>query len=142
MGMADRVEAARRHWNAGDLEAYLTLYDPAIRLHGLAPHPLDWVAVGDFYRTIWQSLGAEGRDGPDLTFFECLEDGDLYACRFRMSGVHRGPFLGVPATGRAYALDGITTMRFRPDHRAVIERHVTADMLGLLTQIGALPPAA
>ncbi|MFO1105148.1 MAG: hypothetical protein U1E34_03530 [Amaricoccus sp.] len=46
------------------------------------------------------------------------------------------------ATGRAYALDGITTMRFRPDHQAVLERHVTADMLGPLTQIGALPPLA
>lgn len=62
--MADRVEAARRHWNAGDLEACLTLYDPAIRLYGLAPHPLDRAAVHDFCRTTWQSLGAEGATGP------------------------------------------------------------------------------
>ena len=97
--MAARLEAARQRWNAGDLAGYLTLYDASIRLHGYAPEPFDKAAVVAFYETIWAALGAEGRAGPQLDFFETVEEGDRYACRFVMSGVHRGPFLGVAATG-------------------------------------------
>jgi len=57
-----------------------------------------------------------------------------------MSGIHRGPFLGVPATGRPYSLGGITMMRFAGDR--VIERWSSADMLGLLVQVGAIPAPA
>ena len=140
--MTDRVEEARRSWNAGDLAGYLTLYDPAIRLHGYAPDPFDKVAVTSFYELLWASLGYEGRPNPQLDFFETLENGDLYSCRFMMTGVHRGPFLGAPATGRSYALNGITILRFAPEHGTVVERFSSADMLGLLVQIGALPPPA
>ena len=38
--MAERVEAARACWNAGDLPGYLTLYDASVRVHGFAPQPL------------------------------------------------------------------------------------------------------
>ena len=47
--MADRVEEARRSWNAGDLAGYLSLYDPSIRLHGYGPAPFDKAAVTEFY---------------------------------------------------------------------------------------------
>jgi len=70
-----------------------------------------------------------------------MVDGDRYACSFTMSGVHRAAFMGVPATGRAYALGGITMMRFRGGR--VVERWSCADMLGLMIQLGAVaPPAA
>ena len=140
--LTHRVEEARRSWNAGDLAGYLSLYDRAIRIHGFAPDPFDKAAVTSFYETIWASLGDEGRPNPQLDFFETLENGDLYSCRFMMSGIHRGPFLGVPATGKSYALNGITILRFGPGHRTVVERFSSADMLGLLVQIGALPPPA
>jgi hypothetical protein len=55
-----------------------------------------------------------------------------------MSGIHRGPFLGVPATNKPYVLPGITIMHFKGGN--VIERWSTADMLGVLVQIGAFPP--
>ena len=69
-----------------------------------------------------------------------LEQGDLYCCRFTMSGVHQGEFMGVPATGRPYALAGITVMRFG-DAGTVVERWSTADFFGLFMQLGAFPPA-
>ena len=59
-----------------------------------------------------------------------------------MTGVHTGPFLGVPATGKSCVLNGITILRFEPEHRSVVERFSSADMLGLLVQMGALPPPA
>jgi len=67
-----------------------------------------------------------------------LAEGDRYCCRFTMSGVHKGPFLGVPATGKSYVLPGITIMHFAGGK--VIERWSSADMLSVLVQIGAMPP--
>jgi predicted ester cyclase len=136
--MVRNVETARQHWNRGNLAGYLELYDPAIKLHGYSPEPLDKAAVKTFYETIWSSLGAEGKPNPQLEFHEILCNGGLYCCRFTMSGIHRGPFLGIAATGRPYALPGITIMRFGGDKRTVVERFSCADMLGLLVQVGAI----
>jgi predicted ester cyclase len=137
--MAERVEAARACWNAGDLPGYLMLYDASIRLHGYGPEPFDKAAVVGFYEAIWAALAADGRPNPELEFFETVEEDDRYACRFVMRGVHCGPFLGVAATGRPYALGGITLMRFGVSG-TVVERFSCADMLGLMIQLGALPP--
>ena len=136
--LAARVEAARQRWNAGDLPGYLSLYDDAIKLHGYTPEPMTKPAVTGFYQMIWATMAAEGKPNPTLTFHEVLTDGDLYSCRFTMAGVHQGPFMGVPATSRPYVLPGITIMRFAGS--TVVERWSSADMLGVLVQIGAVPP--
>ena len=128
-----RVEEARQRWNAGDLAGYLTLYDESIRLHGYAPEPMTKAAVVAFYQQIWASFGSP----PALAFHETMADGDLYCCRFTMTGQHNGPFMGTPATGRAVVLPGITMMRFSGGR--VIERWSSADFLGLMMQIGAIP---
>ena len=51
-----------------------------------------------------------------------------------------GRCLGVSPTGRDVALPGITVLHFQ-DGRCV-ERWSCADMLGVLVQIGAVPPPA
>jgi predicted ester cyclase len=140
MDMAARVERARRDWNAGDLSGYLSLYDEAIRLHGYTPEPMTKQAVTGFYQMVWATMAAEGKPNPTLTFHEVLTDGELYSCRFTMAGVHKGPFMGLPATGKPYVLPGITIMRFSGE--TVLERWSSADMLGVLVQIGAVPPPA
>ena len=137
---ADLVERARQRWNAGDLPGYLDLYSDDVRLYDAAPEPLDKEAIAGFYATIWSALGQPGLPNPRLEFHEVLVDGDLCSCRFTMTGEHRGEFLGVPATGRPYQLPGITIMRFRGEQ--VVERWSSADFLGLLVQIGAVPAPA
>ena len=137
---AENAERARQRWNAGDLPGYLELYAEDIRLHGLAPEPLDKPSVTGFYQQFWSAMGAPGRPNPELRFHEQLLDGDLFSCRFTVSGEHRDDFMGVPATGRRYALEGITIMRFRGDQ--VTERWTTADFLGLMVQLGAVPAPA
>jgi len=122
-------------WNAGDLDGYLELYDPAIRLHGYSPEAMDRTAVAGFYAGIFAAFS-----GCTLTLHETFADGDRLVCRFTLKGRHDGPFLGVPATGRDIALPGITVLHFRDGH--CIERWSCADMLGVLVQIGAVPPPA
>lgn len=139
--MGENIDALNRAgaaWNAGDLDAYLSLYDPAIRLHGYSPEPFDKAGVREFYATIFAALpGADG-GAPRLTFLDIFESGDRVACRFEMAGVHKGAFMGVKPTGRAFVLPGITVLQFR--NGKAIERWSNADMLGLLVQLGAVPP--
>jgi hypothetical protein len=136
----ERVEQARQRWNAGDLPGYLEVYAEDLRFHGVEPDPMDKPTVTAFYQQFWSALGAPGRPNPELHFHEHLVDGDLYSCRFTVSGEHRGTFMGVPATGRPYVFEGITIMRFRGDQ--VVERWTTADFLGLMVQLGAIPAPA
>jgi len=48
--------------------------------------------------------------------------------------------MGVPATGRPVALPGITILNFGGPR--VLERHSSADMLGLRVSLGAVPAPA
>ena len=137
---AERAERARQLWNAGDLPGYVQVYADDLRFHGLDPDPMDKPSVIGFYQQLWSALGAPGRPNPHLHFYETLADGDLYSCRFAVSGEHRGDFMGVAATGRPYVLEGMTIMRFRGDK--VVERWTTADFLGLMVQLGAVPAPA
>jgi predicted ester cyclase len=91
--------------------------------------------VRGFYQGIFSAFGA-----PKLEFYEVLCDGDVAAIRFTMTGRHVDEFMGVPASGTAIALPGITILHFRADR--VIERFSQADMLGLLVQMGAVPAPA
>jgi predicted ester cyclase len=134
----DALDRAVACWNAGDLYGYLSLYDASIRLHGYSPEPMDKAGVGEFYRMIFATLTEAGKPGPKLEILDVMEEGDKIACRFAMSGVHNGPFLNVPATGQNYVLPGITILKFRDG--VTVERWSNADMLGLLVQIGAVPP--
>jgi predicted ester cyclase len=135
--LAAQVERARQCWNSGDLDGYLALYHDDIKLHGYSPEPMRKSGVRAFYEVVCASLGEAGRPNPTLEFLEVMTNDDLYCCRFTMSGLHRGPFLGVLATGRPYSIGGITMMRFSGTR--VIERWSNADMLGLLVQVGAIP---
>src|SRR5690348_16854017 len=89
------LDQAVARWNAGDLDGYLELYDPTVRLHGYSPEPMDRGEVSAFYQGIFAAF-----PGCRLTVHETFGDGARIGCRFTLSGRHEGPFLGVPATGR------------------------------------------
>jgi steroid delta-isomerase-like uncharacterized protein len=129
------VRRAMEAWNAGDLSGYLELYDDGIKLHGYSPAPLDKTTVRAFYEAIFAAF-----DSRQLEFHEVFSSGESLVIRFTMTGAHKGEFMGVPATGKAIALPGITILHFT-DGRCV-ERWSSADMLGLLVQLGAVPAPA
>ena len=130
------AQNAAARWNAGDLDGYLQLYAPSIQVHGLGPQPLNREELAGFYQMVWAAF-----PGSTLTFHDVLESaGDRLTVRFNMTGDHNGNFMGVPATGNAVTLDGISILQMR-DGRC-IERWTSADMLGLLQQLGAVPAPA
>ena len=67
-----------------------------------------------------------------------IADGDRVVQRVTVRGTHEGVFLGIPPTGRTVAFAAIDINRAGPDGRFV-EHWSSADMLGLLQQLGALP---
>jgi steroid delta-isomerase-like uncharacterized protein len=62
-------------------------------------------------------------------------DGDRHADRWVMTGTHRGPLFGLPATGRAVRVEGATFTRLGADGLVVEDVHLT-DVAGLMAQLG------
>lgn len=66
-----------------------------------------------------------------------VADEDKIVAYTTLSGTHKGPFFGVPATGKAVQVKEIDIVRMRDGK--MVEHWGVADMLTLMDQIGALP---
>jgi predicted ester cyclase len=64
-----------------------------------------------------------------------IAEGEFVVNNFRLQGTHRGPFLGVPESGKRVDVEGVTILRFR-DGKCV-ERWSQTDVMGVMRQIGA-----
>jgi steroid delta-isomerase-like uncharacterized protein len=126
------LERAAIRWNADDVDGYLKLYRDDAVLHGYAGVEPGIESIRSFYRAFFDAFPASKLELQDV-----LAADDRIACRFVVSGVHRGPFQGVPATHKPFSLPGITILRFA-DGRCV-ERWSQADFLSLLQQLGVMP---
>lgn len=69
---------------------------------------------------------------------DVLGEGDRVTTRGTMSGTHRGAFMGVPATGRPVEIPYIDIWRVEGGKAA--ENWVQMDMLGMMQQLGVIPP--
>jgi steroid delta-isomerase-like uncharacterized protein len=103
--------------------------------HGFAPEPLD----SDGYRA---AIGVFLDAFTDSRFpvKALVAEGDRVACLHHLVGTHLGAFQGVPPSGRPVRIGGIAT--FRLQNGKVVETWLSADILGLLMQIGAVPAPA
>ena len=74
---------------------------------------------------------------PDIqwTLEELIAEEEKVAARFTMRGTHRGPFFGVPASGKAIAVQAMNFYRLADGK--IAEERGQPDLLGLLQQIGA-----
>jgi steroid delta-isomerase-like uncharacterized protein len=72
-----------------------------------------------------------------VTIADQVADGDKVATRWTATGVHSGPFQGLPATGRQVSLTGISIDRIAGG--AVVESWEVTDDAGLLRQLGVMP---
>ncbi len=77
---------------------------------------------------------------PDLrtTVDDLLAEGDKVAARWTFSGTHQGAFLGIPPTGKQ--VTGTGTSIARIEDGKVAENWVNFDALGLMQQLGVIPP--
>jgi predicted ester cyclase len=132
-GNAEIYRAAIERGNQGDLAGYLDLYSDDVVFGGVSPEPMDKAGVVAFHEGFYSAFGS-----PQAEILEVLELGDKLAVRLVIRGRHEGEFMGIPPTGNDMQL-AITTILTMRDGKCV-ERWSTADMLGLLIQLGAVPP--
>jgi steroid delta-isomerase-like uncharacterized protein len=72
---------------------------------------------------------------------EMIAEGEKVSTRFTWTGTQRGPFLGIPATGRTIAVKGVVIDRLIAGK--MVDSRILMDTLGLMQQLGAIPaPAA
>jgi predicted ester cyclase len=67
-----------------------------------------------------------------------IAEGDKVASRVTLSATHQGEFQGIPPTGKQVTQTGIDLLRIAGGK--VVERWGEFDNLGLLQQLGVLPP--
>ncbi len=77
---------------------------------------------------------------PDLklTIEEIVASGDATWARITARGTHQAPFMGRPPSGKSFAITVIDICRFEAGQ--IAEHWGVADRLGLMGQLGLLPP--
>jgi steroid delta-isomerase-like uncharacterized protein len=78
--------------------------------------------------------------GAHSTVEDQVAEGDKVVTRWRARGAQRGDLGPIPATGRAFEMDGVTIERIADGK--IAEVWVARDELGLLRQLGVLPEPA
>lgn len=77
---------------------------------------------------------------PDLQIHieDLIAEGDRVAVRSTVTGTHQGEFMSAPATGKEVSTLNITI--FAIDNGKIIEKWTVFDALGMMVQVGAIPP--
>lgn len=120
-------------WNRGDLSAVDRLYTPAYLSHSFPPDfPPDRDGLKQFVTAFRTAF-------PDLRFTldDVVGEGEKVIARFTGTGTHRAAFMGIPATGKSFAVSGFLQARFEGGQWA--EDWVGWDQLGMLQQLGVVP---
>jgi predicted ester cyclase len=74
-----------------------------------------------------------------FTIGEQIAEGDKVASRMTMQSVHNGgDFMGLPPSGKQIKVSAVTIERIRDGK--IVERRVESDWLGMMQQLGLVPP--
>jgi predicted ester cyclase len=87
-----------------------------------------------------QLAGMFGAAFPDIriTIQDEFADGDRVGTRGAVTGTHQGEFMGIPPTGKPVNVKYLDL--WRVEDGKFVENWVQMDMLGLLQQLGVVPP--
>ena len=77
---------------------------------------------------------------PDMhsTLEDMIAEGDKVAERFTIRGTHKGEWMGIAPTGKQVTVQGMAIHRITGGK--IVEDWSNIDMLGILQQIGVVPP--
>jgi steroid delta-isomerase-like uncharacterized protein len=119
-------------WNARGADAVDGLFAPDFADQQLAQVLGGPVTLDGLKERLRALEGALGRARFEEQ--EMVAEGDRVVVRWTMYGTHEGPFLGLPATGRPYRVDGVNL--FRVVDGRIAERWSFLDVPALLAQLG------
>ncbi len=103
-------------------------------LHFSGMPPMDWNGNKKEF------LDPFAKAFPDLhrNIVDMVAEGDKVAVSVNVTGTYKGKFQGIPATGKHVSFTAMDILTIKDGK--VTEEWATADMMGLMQQIGAIPP--
>ena len=111
--------------------SYFDFYDDSLMIHGFPPNlPANKEGFKQFIYLLWKAF-------PDIriTFDDIIIEGNKVACRYILTGTHKGEFVDLQPTDKQFRVNGMTIFSFLD--AKVIERWNLVDMLSLMEQLGS-----
>lgn len=128
------MEQFIRFINTGDRTVGEAIISPDVIFYApTSPEPLrgvdGYIAVLDMMRGAMPDVRWEAE--------EFIAEGDKVMIRFTMSGTQTGPFMGMPATGKAVEVTAMNIYQLKDGK--IIREHGLPDLFTMLQQLGAMP---
>ena len=133
----DHTHSIRRLYdliNAGDIDGFgRQLADDFVEREEVPGIPPTKDGVLQYFRLLLAAF-------PDMKMDlqDSFASGDKAVARLRVSGTHKGEFMGIPATGKPVSMNLIDITRFGDDGLAR-EHWGVADQLAMMQQLGVIP---
>ena len=86
----------------------------------------------------WVSMTRTGLPNLHSTIEDLIAEGDKVASRWTASGMHKGELMGIAPTGKQVTVTGISIDRIVGGK--IAEEWGKMDMLGMMQQLGVVPP--
>ncbi len=109
--------------------SYFDFYDDSLIIHGFPPNlPTNKEGFKQFINLLWKAF-------PDIRimFDDIIIEGNKVACRYNLTGTHKGEFVDLRPTDKQFRVNGMTVFSFRD--AKVIERWNLVDMMSLMEQL-------
>ena len=132
-----------------DIKAIARRFIDEIFVQGRA-ETVDELLADDFVGHTWPSTGhpkddlkaaigrtSKGLSDPRFDIEDMIVEGDTVAVRLTAAATQTGEMMGMPATGKRYAIGEIHIFRIRDGK--VTEHWHQFDQMGMMKQLGAMP---
>jgi predicted ester cyclase len=126
--------AVEEIWNKGNHDAIDTFYAVDGIDHGAPPgSPPGFELFKQFHTLVCAAFS-----DIQLTVEDLIAEGDKVVGRFTASGTQVGEFMGIPSTGKSFTMMEIRISRIVDGK--IVEGWGLFDQMGLMQQLGAIPP--
>jgi predicted ester cyclase len=109
--------------------SYFDFYDNSLIIYGFPPNlPANKEGFKQFIYLLWKAF-------PDIRiiFEDIIIEGNKVACRYNLTGTHKGEFMDLQPTDKQFRVNGMTVFSFRDTK--CIERWNLVDMISLREQL-------
>jgi steroid delta-isomerase-like uncharacterized protein len=122
-------------WSGGNYDLAHEIIAPVMTVHGAGGQAVGMGPEGliDLIKT-WRTAFPDGK----MTVDDLIVDGDLVGIRNTWHGTQAADFYGIPASGKTVHVTSIGIDRVKDGQ--VVEGWGELDMIGMMQQLGAMPP--
>lgn len=123
---------ASNQQNIEKIAQLVTITNYSFHFSGMPP--MDWTGHIQLFTAFNSAFSDLHRNIEDMV---AEEGGGKVAVRFTITGTHKGELQGIPPSGKKISIDAMDFLTIIDGK--ITEEWVTADMMGLMQQIGAIP---